>query len=287
MKKIIDKIWRIVLISLTGVVVWGFSRGFVFKKLIPVVDPADFMAYGDSYFVAHGLFFPLLAIIGIIVLTWYAVAFLLIEGGLYGNRYVKGFTYGFSFFLIYMAGFFEFYHFFHGDLSQAIRAGFADGTPLLITGLLLGIFIGTDTRVEVPRTVKYLTALLFIPALFLIGRIAFYTTVYISPLICQSRSLLFIALYGATIGISYYFLSQGIKVRKYFAIPFYYALILLPISLSGNTFVCLRYRFPFSDMAILTAIDMIAIIIGGLLTELVCGKRGTVGKIRQPARRRR
>ncbi len=270
MQKIREKLWRIILISVTGVVVWGFSRGFVFKKLIPVSDPSDFMAYGDSYYVAHGLFFPLLAIIGIIVLTWYAVAFLLIEGGLYGNRYVKGFTYGFSFFLIYMAGFFEFYHFFHGDLSQAILAGFADGTPLLITGLLLGIFIGTDTRVRILRPAKYLTALLFIPALFLIGRIVFYTTVYISPLIYQSRSMVFIVLYGAAIGISYYFLTQGIKARNYFAIPFYYALILLPISLSGNTFVCLRYRFPFSDMAILTAIDMIAVIIGGLLAEFSC-----------------
>ncbi len=276
MQKIKDNIWRIVIISLSGVILWGISRGFIFKKLIPLNDPPDVLAYGDSYFFLHGLFFPILAIIGIIVLTCYVIFFVLIEENLYGNKYFKGFIYGLSFFIMYMIAFFEFYHFFNGTFFQSILAGFADGTPLLLTGLLLGVFLGTDRNIKMFRPVKYLTSIIYIPIFFLIGRILFYNTIYLSPIISQFISILFILFYGISIGLSYFILTQGIKTKRNYKIPLYYTLIFLAISLSGNTLICIRYQFPFYQMIILSLIDAIAVIIGGLLTEFLNTKHRTV-----------
>jgi hypothetical protein len=267
MQKIRNRIWRIVPISLAGVVLWGFSRGFIFKKLFPVSEPPDIAAYGDSFFVTQGLFFPIVGIVLILVLGCYVTFFVLIEESLYGNKYIKGLIYGLSFYLIYMIAFFEFYHFFNGSFYHAVLSGLADGTPLFLTGLLLGIFLGTDNKTKALRPLKYLTSIIFIPVFFLIGRVLFYSTIYVSPIINQSASILFIAMYGISIGLSYYFLTQGIRAKKIYRAPFYYALIFLPVSLSGNTLICLKFQFPLLPMVLLTLIDLLAIIIGGLFTE--------------------
>ncbi len=97
--------------------------------------------------------------------------------------------------------------------------------------------------------------------------------VFPSPLVFHPVSLGLIATYGAAIGVSYYLLSRGIRTADFRLVPFYYALILLPVSLSGNIVVCLRYRFPLGIMVLLTAIDMVAVIAGGLATEFACAGR--------------
>ncbi len=267
MRRIQENIWKILISGAVGVVLWGFSRGFVFKKLLPVSDPADVIVFGDSVFIEKGLFFPLLAIIGMLVLTWYVLYFSYIEEYLWGKKHTKGFMYGLSFFLIYMAAFFEFYHFFNGSPFQALLAGLADGTPLLLTGVLSGMVLGTNQTRTIRRSAKYVTSLVCIPIVFTIGRILFYQVIYISPKINQFYSILLIILYGITISLSYVLLTQGLPVKRHYLIPICYGLIFFPISLSGNIVICLKYNFPFYPMILLAVIDVFAIIVGGGITE--------------------
>jgi len=265
-------LWKIILVGLSGAVIWGFSRGLVFKKWIPVQDPQSFVSRGDSFFVQNNLFFPILGVMGLIVLSLYVTFFVLLEKNLPGNKFFKGFIYGSCFFLIYMAAFFEFYHFFDDSQKYAFLSGLADGIPLLITAVLSGVFFGTSNTVTGWRSPKYLAALLFIPIFFVLGRILFYTVIYPSPLTFNPDSLLILFIYGAAIALAYYIISRGITVTNSLLIPFAFALILFPISLSGNLVICWKYNFPFYIMILLTLIDTAAIIIGALITEAIFRK---------------
>jgi len=269
MKQIIENWWKIILISLFGVIVWGFFRSFIFRKIIFVMDPADIIAYGDSILFTNGIFLPVLTVIGIIVLLFYSIFYVLLKEGIAGNKYIKGLFYGVSFAIIYFIAIMEFYHFFNGNFIDGVFGGIADGVSLLITGIILGIFIPAKEENKSSRPMKYLLSILFIAVIFTIGRIFFYSYIYSTPLIKQLNSYIYLSVYGAAFGIAYYYLSQGIKTNNYYYKSILFGLIQSPIIISGNMFICLRYQFPLMPVIIISIIDIMAIIAGGLLTEFV------------------
>ncbi len=258
---------RIAVCVLFALAVWGFSRGFLFKKLIHIVDPADIARLGESSLVTSGLFPPVIATIGVVVLSCYVLFFVYLERRLYGSRFQKGLIYGSTFALMYLAAFLEFFRVFNGLMSQALLSALADGGPLLLTGLLSGPLLGTDTNITRLRPKPYLRSLLYVAAAITLGRMLFYNTIYETPNIASLVTVALICVYGISVGISYYLLTQGIHTKKAYAIPVVYSLVFLPIALSGNTLVCLKSTFPFSPMIALTFFDVVAIILGGLITE--------------------
>jgi len=269
MEKILKYWVRILSISLIGVCIWGFFRGFVFKKLIPVNDPAIIISYGDGYLVENGLFLPVLTIEGIIVLLLFSIFYVLTEEQLGGNRYIKGLSYGLSFYLIFATSFFEFYHIFQGKFIDAIFSGFADGLPLFITGILLGIFIPSQKRDTYFRPRKYLLSIIFISIIFFLGRIFYYTLIYPTPVIRQSDTYFYILLFGATVGFIYFILSKGISTNSIYNKSVFFGIMLAPLWFSGNLFICLKYKYPVIQMLTLSVIDIIMIIFSGLLTEFI------------------
>ncbi len=269
MKKIFKYWVRIFIISIVGVCIWGFFRGFIFKKLISVNDPAIIVTYGDSYLVENGLFFPVLGIEGIIVLLLFSIFYVLIEEQLGGNRYIKGLNYGLSFYLIFATSFFEFYHIFQGKLIDAIFSGFADGFPLLITGVLLGIFIPSQKRDTFFRPRKYLFSIMFISILFFLGRIFYYTSIHPMQVNIRCETYFYIFLFGAMIGLIYFILSHGINTKNIYNKSVFFGIMLTPLWFSGNLFICLKYKYPIMPMLALSVIDIVMIIIGGLLSEFI------------------
>ena len=261
--------WKILFISLCGVIIWGIFRGFVFNILIPINDPSDIVAFGDSILVEKGLFYPVLIVIGIISLSLYSIVFILIEEKLFGNKFTKGLFYGSSFFLLFIIGFLEFYHFFNGKFSDAIFSGLADGIPLLITGIILGLVFSTDNRNTDLQPKRNLISIIFISMFFTISRTIFYNFFYPTPLIKQANSYIYILLLGVTIGVVYYFLGQGIKTTDPLKKPLIFGLILAIAWIPANLFVCIKYKFPFEIMGYLILLDFIGIILGGLLNELI------------------
>ncbi|MFX1258261.1 MAG: hypothetical protein ACFFAN_10400 [Promethearchaeota archaeon] len=266
----IKKNWlKILLVSLVGLTIWGILRGFVFKILIPINDPPDIIAFGDSIWVERGLFYPLLIIIGIIFLSLYSIAFIFIEEKLFGNKFIKGLTYGLSFFLIIVAAFFEFYHFFDGKSRDAILAILADGIPLLVTGIILGLTFSTDKEINRLQSKRNLLSIIFISIFFTISRTIFYFFFYPTPLIKQLNSYIYLFLFGITIGITYYFLSQGIKSTHPFKKSLIFGLILGIAWVPLNFFVCIKYKVPFELISYLILLDLTGIISGGLLNEVI------------------
>lgn len=261
--------WKILLISLCGVIIWGISRVFIFRILIPINDPPDMIAFGESFLAEKGLFNLVLIVIGMTFFSLYSVSFIYLEERLFGNKFIKGLIYGSVFFIILIGGFFEFYYFFNGTMTDAVLSFIADGIPIFTIGIILGLVFSTDKEIKQLRPKKNLISIIFITIFFTIARTIFYNYIYPTPLIKQEQAFFILILYGITVGIAYYLLSQGIEITHPLKKALVFSLILAVAWVPLNFFVTLKYNFPSELILYLILLDLTGITLGALLNELI------------------
>jgi hypothetical protein len=274
-----NKLGRVLLVALAGVAIWGLSRGLIFRVLVPIPDPPDLAAYGDSRLVTLGLFGPVIGVVGIIMMVLFAYAFLSIQAGLPGGPVLKGAIFGGAFCLMFLMSFFELYHYFKGSLGNAILSGAADGVPVLLTGLILGAVLGSP-RARSPNRVgsparagaPHLLAIVIVALFFTIGRAVFYVS-YPGPSSWEAESYLFVFLYGASIGLSYFVFGRGISASRPFSRSLHFGLVYAVVAIPGNFLICFKLGFPPAAMGLMVLLDLAGIVAGGWVSELLPARR--------------
>ena len=211
---------------------------------------------------------------GLITYGLLAVVFVLIQEGLPGKRMTKGLVFGLLFGMMWAVYLFEPLPF-SADASMVDTFSYpvVDGTTIAILGLLLGRFIGTDSRGTGKVAISFGTlTLLAIPVLFIVGRSLGYTAIGIYSFFADRPlgTMLWVAETGIWIGVMYLLLRPGIAIRSPLAKAAFFGVIVFGIDLlMFNLFIPIVFEMDMADLLIRTAIDMISVIVGVYIYEMI------------------
>jgi hypothetical protein len=164
-----------------------------------------------STIVKNGLLIPAVMLLFFITFGALAVVFVLIEDALPGTGLHRGLLYGLSFGGLWFIGMFE-----PGTspLWLSLFSGLADGLPILLLGVLLGVFTATDTGSSLEqRAANPMLPIVTVALLYTIGRYVAYTIIRID----SAYSTMPFATFFWTVGMGlwvggmYQLLKQGLK----------------------------------------------------------------------------
>ncbi len=203
--------WKIIILAFAFSIFYALLHGMLPSNEQGVLPPSIIVQSGllPVAFILYGaLWFGLLACI-----------FTVVQNRLPGGKLIKGLVYGLFFFVIVFMTYFEpLPHV--SSISHEMAWMLGDGAPLLLLGVLLGLFLAsgkdvTDkTSARKERTGrKKVAAVLVIPLLFLAGRLLDYTVLNIySDFSAQPiATLVWVFLFGLVIGVMYYMLRSAVK----------------------------------------------------------------------------
>jgi hypothetical protein len=209
---------------------------------------------------------------GLITYGLLAVVFVLIQAGLPGKRMAKGLVFGLAFGLMWAVYLFEPLPFGAGaSLIDTLSYPAVDGMTIVVLGLLLGRFIGTDSEGTV-KTGTGTIALIAIPILFIAGRLLGYTVIQIYSFFTDRPlgTMLWVAVTGIWIAVMYLLLGPGIAVRSPLEKAVFFGAVALGIDLlMFNMFIPIVFEMDMADLLVRTAIDIVSVIAGVFVCEIV------------------
>ncbi|SET45286.1 hypothetical protein SAMN05660297_02437 [Natronincola peptidivorans] len=242
-----------------------FISGFINMVLHAWLTPDDISNLSDmkfSYFVENGMVFPAIIIWELLAYSVFALVFILIQDSLQGQRWKKGLLYGLSFGGLYFIGMFEAVLLLNTSVLSEFIMGLTDATAFIISGVLLGVFIGTDSVQKYKK--KNPLAILIIGLFYLVGRYFAYTVVNVQSAYNTNPwpTLIWTLSLGLWIGSIYYMLETGIKGRtSIWQAVFFGSIIYGSNWLLNHIFMYIIIEFTF-DLLIRLGIDIVFIIIG-------------------------
>lgn len=205
--------------------------------------------------------------------TMLGIVFALVQGGLLGSRIVKGLLFGSLFCLMWVVYLFEPLPFANpSTLWELIAYPIADGLAMIILGLLLGRFFGTNN--PTPKSLKFnrkTVALLVFPVLFVLVRIFGYEFLGITNSFASSPSatLVWATATGLSIGIMYIVLSLGIESKPLLSKAVLFGFVIFGIDLLVfNFFVALVFDVSLLDLFVRGLIDIISVTVSAFVYEL-------------------
>lgn len=220
--------------------------------------------YSPSIFIEIGLFLPA-AGIGLII--WFgtlAIVFTFIQDNLPGTRVMKGFRYGVGFAGLCFLAIFEMCLIFDSPVADELRTSTTDGVSLLFLGLLLGRFVGTDSK-HFGRQEKLKPVLfIVIPLTFLVGRYSGYSIVHIMSAYNEKPIPTFawtIAI-GLWISITYWLLKETSDKPPMMQAVRFGILIFGTYWLIYNLFVLLFVDVSVLDVFARVIIDVFSVTVG-------------------------
>ena len=211
---------------------------------------------------------------GLITYGLLAIVFVLVQGGMPGKKTAKGLVFGLAFGLMWAVYLFEPLPFSAGaSLADTLSYPLVDGMTIIVLGLLLGRFIGTDSRVvEKVDTSSGAAALLAIPILFVVGRFLGYTIIQIYSYFTDRPlgTMLWVAVTGIWIGAMYMLLGPGIAIKSPLVKAALFGAVVLGIDLlMFNMFIPIVFETNVTDLLVRTAIDIISVIVGVFICETI------------------
>ena len=240
---------------------------------VPSGDPSSPSPLTPSVIVRSG-FMPLAAILyGILTYGLLGIVFIVIQGRLPGTKWTKGLRFGTGFCLVWASYLLEPLPFNTGAKVAAMLAyPLADGSALLVLGVILGWGLGTDSSAKSESRFKADSlALLVIPALFMAARYFCYTVlhVYSSFDSRPGATLMWSADTGLCLGVLYLWLRPGIEGQSCFARAAFFTLFVLGINLLlFNSFMILAFAdFSVLDVLVRTVMDVVPVCAGVFLSD--------------------
>ncbi|HTY90127.1 MAG TPA: hypothetical protein VMC84_03030 [Methanocella sp.] len=241
------------------------------QPLIPESGPSPFPPSG---FVRAGLMPLAFVVYGVIMLGLLALVFILIQDGLPGSKLVKGLTFSLAFGALWFVYLLEPLP--HGtwQLPQALYYPVVDGVTLALIGLLLGLFVATDSKDRFTFPVNSGTlAALAIPAIFVAGRLVSYDVFHIYSTFDARTfdTLLWCTALGLWVAAMYLLLRPGLKANTPLAKAAFFGVVVFGLNIFLNDlFMPIPFAMPLSglgifsyeDMAVRTAMDVISVIVG-------------------------
>jgi len=208
----------------------------IFRMVLQAFIPSsEVSALPPSIFVKAGLLPLVFTLFGMITYGALAVVFFLIQDNLPGTRVQKGVVFGIAFSLLWFVFLFEpVPYVFDQSLMEFLSYPFVDGAVLLMLGLLLGRFIGTDNLVVKKVRLSYKVVIVTVVTLFFsipryINYCFFneYSSFDTKPLITMGWTVAG----GISIGIVYLLLRPGITVKSKLLKSLYFGIVVIGIDL--------------------------------------------------------
>ncbi|MGA9138643.1 MAG: hypothetical protein WBZ29_00355 [Methanocella sp.] len=245
------------------------------QPLIPEGENPMFTTYSAIY--NAGLLVPAFVVFAFVVSLLLGIVFVLIEGRLPGTRLAKGVAFGMAYGLMWAVYLLE-------PLTKVLEGSFfvlygypiVDGLTFGMLGLLLGVFVGTDSKGPAKRRIGSETlALLAIPVAFVVIRLCCYAFSIIGSAfdIRPADTMLWAAGTGLWLGVMYFLLRPGVPGKSPLAKALFFGPVVIGINLFFfNSFVPLVFEVDYADLILRTLVDIVSVTIG----VYVCEKIGSV-----------
>lgn len=252
----------------------------IFRTMIqPFIPESGPSPFSPSPFVRSGLLPVAFLAYGFIMLGALALVFVLIQGRLPGTKLMKGLMFSLAFGALWFVYLLEPLPHSTWQLPQALYYPIVDGVTLASLGLLLGLFVATDSKERSAMRISPGTlAILAVPAVFIIGRLVSYTTfhIYSSYATRPLDTLLWCSAMGLWAGIMYLMLSPGIGTKSPLAKAAFFGVAVFGINIFLNDlFMPIPFDMPlwgmgifsYEDMVVRTAMDVISVTAGVYVYE--------------------
>jgi hypothetical protein len=234
--------------------------------------------FRPSFFVEKGLFLPAATVALIIWFGTLAIVFAFIQDNLPGNRVMKGLRYGAGFAGLCFLAIFEMCLIFDSPVADELRTSTTDAVSLLFLGLLLGRFVGTDSK-HFGRQEKVEPVLfIVIPLTFLVGRYFGYSIVHIMSAYKEKPipTFAWTLAIGLWIGITYWFLKEKSDKPPVVQAVRFGILIFGTYWLIYNLFVLLFVNVSVVDVFVRVIIDVLSVTVGIWVVNELSPKKTTV-----------
>ncbi len=272
-----SKVERSLLLSLLKVVILTVPVWACFRLLIPIfaITFPDAMGSQLSYTWAYDKFELILPLYFTIYTFIFSYIFRVIEKNLPGSKIQKGLLYGAVLGAIWYVGLIEVSIHFYAPLDFEAISAFGDLIPMLIFGLLCGLFLGTDNIKEPEiqqenskwRIINFLALFIFIfPGLVFRSLLGL---VFTEPKSVAAMMLLipfsisqyiYTIVVFLTIGILYYFIAPAIPGDSILKKNTYFSFGVFGVHwLFFQGFFLIFYSGVFTYGISLTLIDSVAI----------------------------
>lgn len=244
---------------------------------IHALQSTSMVQANPSYFLSHGLIVPAILAWELLAFGVLATVFLLIEAKLPGKGWQKGIMYGLSFGIMYQIGMFEAVLTLHTKFLDELLMGLSDFLPILLLGILLGIFTAGNNTF---RKNKQSCLSVFITALFyLAGRYISYAILHISSAYRSEPvgTLLWTLCMGLWVGVIYWMLQSGSSGKSIILSALYFVLIIFgPNWLINQSFMLTVIAFT-PDIFLRVTYDLVYIVLGVVVSGQLLKKRN-IGK---------
>jgi hypothetical protein len=155
-----------------------------------------------------------------------AMVFVFIQDKLPGKRQIKGLLYGLPFAGLYLIGMFESVLLFDSSMFNEFLMGLGDFIPILLMGILLGIFAGTDnTQIKQKNDIL---SIFIISIFYITGRYFAYSLLHIqSAYITRPiETFIWTLFQGLCVGTIFFNLQSGIKGNSVVSQSLYFGLVI-------------------------------------------------------------
>ena len=220
--------------------------------------------FPPSFFVEKGLFLPAASVALVIWFGTLAIVFAFIQNNLAGNRVMKGLRCGVGFAGLCFLAIFEMCLIFDSLVVDELRTSATDAVSLLFLGLLLGWFVGTDSK-HFGRQEKVEPVLfIVIPLTFLFGRYFGYSIVHIMSAYKEQPipTFAWTLAIGLWIGITYWLLKEKSDKPPVMHAVRFGILIFGTYWLIYNLFVLLFVNVSVVDVFVRVIIDVLSVTVG-------------------------
>jgi hypothetical protein len=271
--KVKKKWWKIVLVSLATLIIYGILHQFQPNDVELKAEP--------SLFIEQGIFLPLVVFFMFLSFCVLGIIYIRVENALPRNKVIKGFLFSLAFAGFWFIGFLEPILLFNESVRLCIFLGVVDSIAIFILGGFLGRFLSEDSPggIEAPCNSEHksILSIAIIGLFFLIGRYISYAFINIHSVYATHtvQTLIWTLGIGLSFGLTYWILGgagrrKPIKQAVWFGIgPFgvmwimynLFNLLFVKHSLLGITTVSVV------GLAVKVAVDILFVMLGIYIFE--------------------
>jgi hypothetical protein len=243
----------------------------IFRVILQAFMPSA----GDgapSAIVKAGLLPLAFTIYGLILFGSFAVVFVMIQEQLPGSKLLKGLSFGLSFSGMWVVYLLEpLPGTLKTPLIELISYAIADGLTFSLLGVVLGMFLGSDTKDSRKGALSYrIMSLVTVAIFFITARYLYYSVfkIYSSFADRPFLTMLWTIITGIWLGIMYLWLSPGIKVKTPIIKAVYFGVLVFGINYTlFNLFLPIVFDASVIEFLIRSLIDIIPVTIGAYVFE--------------------
>jgi hypothetical protein len=234
---------------------------------IHALQVTDLAPGAPSYFRSHGLFVPAVLVWELLAFGLFAGIFLLIEVRLPGKGLQKGFYYGLSFGAMYQIGMFECSLLLHTKVINEFLTGLSDFFPILLMGVLLGIFTAHSNTINKKR--KHGLSILIVAFFYLAGRYFSYAILHINSAYRSEPLGTFVwtLCMGLWVGTIFWMLQPGGKGKSVLSWSLYFILVIYgPNWIMNHLFMLTVYEVS-ADLIVRVIADLVFAALGVIVSS--------------------